>query len=89
MSELTDQERLIKVETNLTNLTETVKDGFTKTSDAITKIDGKLDSTFSTFVTKDEFKTYKSSQNTQKVLLSVLMIIVGALVGYFISNVSR
>ena len=89
MSKLSDPERLIQVETNLSNLTETVKAGFSQNNEAMAKIDSKLDTTMATFVTKDEFKTYKSSQNIQKALLSVLMVIVGALVGFFMANIGK
>jgi hypothetical protein len=89
MTQLSDPERLIKVETNLSNLAETVKDGFAQNNEAMAKIDSKLDTTMATFVTKDEFKTYKTSQNVQKALLSVLMIIIGSLVGFFVANIGK
>lgn len=89
MTAQTESERLVKVETNLENLTKAVEKGFGENTAAMATINEKLDNTFTTFVTKDEFKTYRSSQNVQKILLSVLMIIIGALVGFFIANITK
>lgn len=41
----------------------------------------------SNFVTHIEFENYKSTQNTQKVLLSIINLVFGALLGFFISQV--
>lgn len=80
---------MIKLETEFTSLTKTVEAGFTQTNEAITKLDTKLDGALPTYLTKEEFRQYKSSQNVQKVLLSVLMLIIGGLVGFFISNIGK
>lgn len=42
----------------------------------------------SNFVTRMEFNNYKSTQNTQKILLSIINLIFGALLGFFISQVA-
>lgn len=41
----------------------------------------------SNFVTHVEFENYKSTQNTQKILLSIINLVFGGLLGFFISQV--
>ena len=41
----------------------------------------------SNFVTRVEFENYKATQTTQKILLSIINLVFGALLGFFISNV--
>lgn len=41
----------------------------------------------SNFVTHVEFENYKATQTTQKILLSIINLVFGALLGFFISNV--
>lgn len=40
----------------------------------------------SNFVTHVEFENYKSSQNIQKILLSIINLIFGSLLGFFIAQ---
>lgn len=40
----------------------------------------------SNFVTHIEFENYKSSQNVQKILLSIINLIFGSLLGFFLSQ---
>lgn len=40
----------------------------------------------SNFVTHIEFENYKSSQNVQKILLSIINLVFGSLLGFFIAQ---
>lgn len=41
----------------------------------------------SNFVTHVEFENYKATQTTQKILLSIINLVFGGLLGFFISQV--
>ena len=41
----------------------------------------------SNFVTHVEFENYKATQTTQKILLSIINLVFGGLLGFFVSQV--
>lgn len=43
----------------------------------------------SNYVAKDEFKTYKQSQVWQKALIAISFSFIGALITYFINDITR
>jgi hypothetical protein len=89
MTKQTDGERLVALETTVVTLTKSVDGLAVSTKEGFSDITKKLDLVLPTYVTQTEFTAYKSSQNVQKALLAILMLIVGSLIGYFISNITK
>lgn len=78
----TNSERLATVETEVKN----VRGDITEIKSDIKEIKLALESNF---VTQVEFQNYKSGQTTQKILLSLINLIFGALLGIAISALFR
>ena len=78
----TNGERLVSLEVQLTGVQSDV--GEVKSD--IKEIKVALESNF---VTHIEFANYKASQVIQKILLSIVNLIFGSLLGFFISQLIR
>lgn len=68
----------------LQNQVENLQVDATEIKSDIKEIKAALESNF---VTHIEFDNYKSTQFTQKVLLSIINLVFGALLGFFISQI--
>jgi|SRR5690606_6005549 len=93
-------ERLVAVETNLKNVTESVRAGFAETKESIKELSQKVDLLTPTLVTEEKHNTdlqqvfgaikeIRRQRWVQNTLSAILGATLTLLVAYFITNVSK